>query len=309
MRTLHETIGGYLHAGYAKSLAQFGTPRPLPHSGGWILERPIPGTARRDATGCYPLFSCQDWQHLADDMEELNGRVVSLAAVTDPFGGYGLADLERSFNHIVFPFKEHYCVDLSHPVDTFVCPHHRRYARKALEMVEVECVEAPWGLLDDWVRLYDVLVGRHEITGIAAFSRAAFEKQFSVPGLVVFRARHLATTVGMLLWYVQGSVAYYHLGAYDPLGYELRASFALFFCAIEHFARVGLDWLALGGGAGLKADATDGLARFKQGWSTGTRTAYFCGHIFDSTAYAKLTEARCPSGTTYFPAYRQGEFG
>lgn len=309
MRMLNATTGGYLHAGYARSLAQFGTPRLLPCSGGWILERPIPGTARRDATGCYPLFSCRNWQHLADDMEELNGRVVSLAVVTDPFGDYEPADLERSFNYVVLPFKEHYCVDLSRPLDTFVCPHHRRYARKALETVQVERAKAPWELLDDWVRLYDVLVRRHGISGIAAFSRAAFEKQFRVPGLVVFRACHRATTVGMLLWYVQGPVAYYHLGAYDPVGYELRASFALFLCAIEYFAQVGLDWLALGGGAGLRAEATDGLARFKRGWSTGTRTAYFCGHVFDSAAYAELADARCPSGTTYFPAYRQGEFG
>lgn len=308
MRTMNETIAGYRHAGYAKSLAQFGTPRPLTHSGGWILERPIPGSTRRDAMGCYPLFNCQNWLHLANDLEELNGRIVSLAVVTDPFGDYEPAYLEHCFNQVVFPFKEHYCVDLSQPIETFVSPHHRRYARKALGAVDVERCENPWDSLDDWVELYDMLVRRHEITGISAFSRVAFEKQFSVPGLEVFRAIHHGCTVGMLLWYTEGSVAYYHLGAYSPLGYELRASFALFSCAIEYFTHQGLDWLALGGGAGVQA-AADGLARFKQGWSTGTRTAYFCGHIFDAKAYSELTEARCPSGTDYFPAYRKGEFG
>lgn len=308
MTTVNDTIAGYLHAGYAKSLAEFGAPRPLPASGGWILERPIPGSNRRDAMGCYPLFSCQNWLRLTDDLEELHGRDVVLAVVTDPFGDYEPSYLERCFNHIVLPFKEHYCVNLNRPMESFVCPHHRRNARRALQQVEVQRCDHPWDGLDDWVGLYDTLVQKHEITGIAAFSRAAFEKQFGVPGLVVFRAVHRGRTVGMLLWYVQGAVAYYHLGAHSAVGYELKVSFALFFQAIEYFAGQGLDWLALGGGAGVR-NASDGLARFKQGWATEVRTAYFCGHIFDAKAYAELAEARCPGDADYFPAYRQGEFG
>ncbi len=43
---------GYLHPGYAESLAEFGTPRLLPRSEGWALEREAPGFPFRDAMGC-----------------------------------------------------------------------------------------------------------------------------------------------------------------------------------------------------------------------------------------------------------------
>ena len=58
-------MSGYMHLGYAESLVEFGTPRELPRSGGWVLERQIPGFSYRDAMGCYPLFACQDWSQCA----------------------------------------------------------------------------------------------------------------------------------------------------------------------------------------------------------------------------------------------------
>jgi len=157
------------------------------------------------------------------------------------------------------------------------------------------------------VKLYSVLVDRHAITGIPAFSRFAFARQLSVPGMAVFRALLGTDTVGIVLWYVQGRVAYYHLGAYSEIGYEVRASFGLFWSAIEYFAGAGVQWLNLGSGAGSEGRA-DGLSRFKQGWSTGTRTAYICGRILDAARYASLASTMGASRTTYFPAYRRGEF-
>ena len=55
--------------------------------------------------------------------------------------------------------------------------------------------------------------------------------------------------VGLHLWYVQGDVAYGHLGATSQLGYELMASYALYAFAIEQL-RAEVRWLALGGAAG-----------------------------------------------------------
>jgi hypothetical protein len=112
----------------------------------------------------------------------------------------------------------------------------------------------------------------------------------------------------MLLWYVQGKVSYYHLGAYSDLGYELRASFALFSHSVEYFVQHGFEWLNLGAGAGVGLDTDSGLGRFKQGWSTGTRTAYLCGRVFDPKKYEELVMARNTPPTAYFPAYRVGEF-
>ncbi len=81
------------------------------------------------------------------------------------------------------------------------------------------------------------------------------------------------------------------LGAFSELGYSLRASFALFTHAIEHFAASGLRFLDLGGGAGVKGRGPDGLTQFKKGWSNGARTVYFCGRIFDRNKYLGNTLA------------------
>ena len=68
-------MNGYAHPAYAHSLAEFGSPRPLPRSGGWLLERPIPGSPYRDAMGCYPLFAAQDWSRLYSDLDEISGGI------------------------------------------------------------------------------------------------------------------------------------------------------------------------------------------------------------------------------------------
>ncbi len=305
----NDTVIGYLHHKYAQSLAEFGTPCNLPLSGGWILERQIPGFSCQDAIGCYPLFCCQDWSHLHADLESVGNELVSLSLVTDPFGEYNTDYLRRCFKDVVIPFKGHFIVDLSRPMNTFVSSHHRRYARKALRDVYVERCEDPTQFINEWVDLYAALIKRHNVRGIPAFSGLAFANQLSVPGIVMFRAVHKETTVGMLLWYVQGQVGYYHLGASSTLGYELRVSFALFWSAIEYFATDGLKWLDLGAGVGVKNDSTDGLSRFKRGWSTGTRTTYFCGRIFDHDRYSEIVSAKGIPNTDYFPAYRKGEFG
>lgn len=258
--------------------------------------------------GCYPIFTCQDWSQLHDDLDNLADALVSVSLVASPFGNYDLEYLKNCFPDQVVPFKEHFVVDLNLPRDSFVHPHHRRNARKALQQLQAETCARPADFLTDWVVLYATLVERHKITGIAAFSEASFRKQLTVPGITAFRAIQDGSTTGMLLWYVQDDVAYYHLGAYSPRGYELRASFALFSHAIDYFAQRGLRWLNLGAGVGADSGRESGLSRFKEGWATGVRTAYLCGRIFDREKYNKLVKAKHIPPTSYFPAYRVGEF-
>jgi hypothetical protein len=301
-------VTGYAHPDYAASLSEFGTPRLLPRSGGWVLERRIPGYQERDAIGCYPLFVCQYWSQLGADLDDHGGDLVSLALVTDPFGECDVTYLRRCFPDVVVPFKQHFVVDLSCPLDKIVNSHHRRNAVKALREVRVEVCANPLDFLFDWIGLYKTLTERRNIRGIATFSRDSFSKQLSVPGMVAFRAAQEDATVGMLLWYVQANRAYYHLGAFSARGYELRASFALFSYSIEYFARQGFEWLNLGAGAGAGTSAESGLNRFKQGWSTGVRTAYLCGRIFDQKKYREIVSEKNVPPTDYFPAYRTGEF-
>jgi hypothetical protein len=114
--------------------------------------------------------------------------------------------------------------------------------------------------------------------------------------------------VAINLWYRQLGVAYYHLGASSDAGYRGRASFALFWHAIEHFAASGLAWADLGGSVGLGDNGKDGLSRFKRGWSTGSRVAYLCGVVLSADAYRDVVRSKGIGPTSYFPAYREGEF-
>jgi hypothetical protein len=299
---------GYLHSLYAQSLSEYGTPVELPASKGWILKRPVPGASQFDGMGCYPIFACQDWSALGTDLNWVADQLVCLSLVTDPFGRYNQQDLLNTFIDVARPYKQHFVIDLQQRPEKFVAAHHQRNAHKALKMIAVEVCTEPIKYLDNWSALYNDLIKRHNITGITKFSADAFAKQLSTPGIVTFQAKLGDTTVGMLLWYVQGDVAYYHLGAYSPEGYKLNASFALFWTLLGYFANEGLQWLSLGAGAGTQEDTNDGLTRFKRGWSTGTQTAYFCGRIFDRKKYQEIVEARGISTTNFFPAYRHGEF-
>jgi len=303
-------LAGYAHPLYADSLSEFGRPRELPRCGGWILRRPIPGFPQQDAMGCYPFFSCRDWSELGRDICDIEqeGSLVCLSLVSDPFAQVAKADLRECFPDVLYEFKEHYVVDLSRLPESYVSKHHRRNVAKALRCLRVEFCPSPTEQLDDWRRFYEKLKERHGIEGISAFSYTSFEKQLRVPGMVMFRAVRGVEAVGMILFYRRGDVAYYHLGAYCDEGYRLKASFALFWFALDFFAQEGAEWLSLGAGAGVNGEGNDGLTRFKKGWATDRRTAFFCGRILDRPRYAEIANAGGGGQTDYFPAYRKGEF-
>ncbi|MBI5590642.1 MAG: GNAT family N-acetyltransferase [Deltaproteobacteria bacterium] len=285
----------------------FGNPLILPESGGWVLRRSIHGTAFSDAMGCYPLFCCHDWRKIENDLIQLaeQGELISVVLVTDPFCTLTPDQMAQVFTGACYPFKAHHIIDLSVNPDVYVDMHHRRNARWSGRHVHVERVENPLKVLEEWISLYDMLIARHCIRGIACFSRESFTRQFQIPGLVVFRAVVGNETVGMAMFYIHGNTGFYHLGAYSSDGYRFKASFALFWEAIARFRQEGMDFLDLGGGAGAFSDGCDGLNRFKRGWATGTRPAYLCGRVLNGRIYARLSEGRF---TAYFPAYRQGEF-
>ncbi len=299
---------GYANSLYCNSFSEFGLPYFLPLSGGWLLERRISDSDHVDAMGCYPLFACVDWLALVIDLEDIREEFVSVVLVTDPFGNYSEEVLCRAFPDLTRPFKDHFVIDLERFNAKFVHPHHQRKVRRAREVIEVEPCDDPAIFLPEWNALYANLIARHDIRGIPRFSEQSFAEQARVPGLAVTRAVHDGQVVGMNWWFVCDGIGYYHLGAYSDRGYQLGASFALFDRAIDLFQGQGLRWLDLGAGAGLKADAQDGLSRFKRGWANTTRSSYLCGRIFDQTAYQQLVAAANVPHTKYFPAYRSGEF-
>ena len=299
---------GYLHKSYADSFAEFAEPVQLEGSGGWLLQRTVPQNTYRDAMGCYPLFLCRNWDKLSEDLADREEQWVSAAVVPDPFGEYDMSLLHRAFPDLVTPFKEHFIVDLAQITLGSINKHHRYYARRALRDVTVSPVEKPFDYLDDWTALYSNLVERHQITGIRAFSRNAFKLQMETPGLVMLRAEHEGITVGAHLWFRHENVATSHLAAFSAKGYELNASYALYWRAVEYFADTNARWLNIGAGAGTESNVNDGLSRFKRGWATGTRKAYFCGRILNRARYTVLSGTCQVMEGDYFPLYRSGEF-
>ncbi|MCA9936343.1 MAG: hypothetical protein H6662_07085 [Ardenticatenaceae bacterium] len=298
---------GYLHPLYMHALSEFGTPHALPLSGGWLLEREIGNGRYTDAMGSYPIFTCQNWNCLREDLDALPKDLVSIALVTDPFGEYDKSYLQDCFPDLILPFKKHYVVNLSDAPHNKINKRHRAYARQALRYLCIELIANPPAYLDEWDVLYNNLIQRHQLHGMHSFSRESFAWQLQVPGLAGFRAEYRGETAGMLWCYQQGDIVYAHLNAMSELGYDLHASYALHWAAIAYLAGHA-QWLDLGGGAGVHCNGRDGLSQFKRGWTSETRMAYFGGRIINRTAYASLTQANRLPPTCYFPAYRQGEF-
>jgi hypothetical protein len=298
---------GYMHPHYAHSLREFGKPRELPRCGGWILERPIPGTSYKDAMGCYPLFTCRDWFKLHEDLEEIESELLSLALVTDPFGGFDQACLARCFQ-IVKPFKKHLIADLSQNVEHFVNKHHRNYAQKSLRDMQVEICEEPARYADAWEILYHNLIKRHNISGIRAFSKDSFRAQMETPGIILVVGKLGREVIGGNIIVIHNNVAYSHLAAFSDAGYKHNASFGIYWMALKYLKEHKIRFFDLGASAGIDENAKDGLARFKAGWSNESRTVYFCGRILENQKYTTICQQKNIGITDYFPAYRKGEF-
>jgi hypothetical protein len=296
---------GYASPLYAHSFSEFGQVLELRHANACLLKRQIGGTGLYDAASCYPLFCCADWTGLAEDLQEIRDQLVSVTVVTDPLGSGTKAAFSAAFNKVL-PYKDHFIVETALRPETFVSRSHREQARRALRKVQVDVCRDPAAHLDEWVDLFGVLTERHSISGMRRFSRRAFEEQLSVPGMVMFRATAAGSTVGLDLWYVQDGVAQGHLAAFSEAGYQLRASYATKWELINYFSD-RVDFINLG--AGRSPDASDGLSQFKRGFSSGTRTSWLCGRVYDAGAYQELVMQIEPDrrNPAYFPAYRAAD--
>ncbi len=298
---------GYASRAYAESLSEFGEIINLPRSGTYLLKRNIPGSNLSDAMGSYPLFFCEDWSRLGEDLTNLPPDIISVALVADPFGPYTQSELEACFD-VVNPFKSHYVIDLTRPVGEIGTRRHRKQARAAFKKMEVSVCEEPAKFVDDWTVLYQTLLQRHDIRGIRAFSKKAFEQQLSLPGMIVHRALFEGQVIGAQLFFQHGDVVHCHLGAVSELGYKLGAFYAMDQFSFEYFSGKAA-MLDIGGGAGLVGTEKDGLSRYKKGWSSRTHPVYFCGRITNPEKYAELVSEYGQEQSRYFPAYRAGEFG
>ena len=302
---MNKHIQGYLSNQYAKSLNEFGEPIYMKHCGGWILKRRIPGSDYYDAMSLYPLFCCKRWENIQRDIDEISDSIVSLTLITNPF--IDTKANEDVFSEKMATFKPHYVLDLTPKLSDSFSSHHSYYVRRSLKDISVEIVRDKTSFVEKWIRLYQYLVDRHNITGIQAFSERSFRQQMKVPGLYCFQAKNdLGDVVGAELWFKQGDRVYSHLSAYNAEGYDLSASYAIHGKALEYFKELGARWVDLGGGAGIDTDGTDGLSKFKKGWVNTEKDVHLCGVILNRGVYSKLSED--VGLTDYFPKYRYGEF-
>jgi hypothetical protein len=268
----------------------------LPEWGTAMLVRPIAGDDR-DAQGPYPRAPIRADADLAGGLAQLRAAgLVSVVLVPDPLAAPPPETLARAFE-LCRPFKTHLLIDRSQGYAP--TKHHRDRIRRGLRRCRVE-VASLAERMSDWRALYDELVRRHEIAGVAAFPDPYFPALAASPAFVTIAAFVEGEIAGMTIWFEHAGVAVSHLTAANALGYANGANYALNDAAIAHFAGAGV--IDLGGGAGFADDREDGLYQFKQGFANAETAAHLCGAVLDPAAYARLCRGR--PQTSFFPAYR-----
>ena len=250
--------------------------------------------------GCYPICVFEANEGMGDDLAELARLgMVSLVVVTDCLTQPVRAFLDSHFDY-VRPYKTHYVYDMRLPNGEYT-KHHRDRVRRARKSCETRVV-ALSEHLDSWCDCYETLVKRKGITGIQRFSRAYFETIGAMQEAVTIAAFAGGEFVSGHIWFRYGRYAYAHLAASTELGYTLRSAFAIYDHAIQLFRNeCTIDF---GGGAGVEAAESDGLAAFKKGFANDARGNFLCGKILDPPAYEHLS-AHADRTAGYFPAYRR----
>lgn len=296
---------GYLHPLYAQSFTEIGEPIFLPNSMGWLIKRQIPATPFFDGMGPYPLFFCNKWDCLINDIEALNDKLISVSLVLSPFSVIPHKIFKDYFD-IFYPYKDHYLLDLSLPLNLTISKNKRRNANRALREVSVELVKSPNIDPKEWFDLYQCLLKRHNIQGIRRFSYGAFEKQIAIPNTYYFRAIHNNKIVGGNIFYIQGDIAYAHLSAFTEVGYEKGAPYAIKWVALNSLSGL-VRWVNFGGSPDKQDGIKSGLDLFKSGWSNKQKSSLLCGKILNHTLYHKLIQSSKISQTRFFPVYRKGD--
>jgi hypothetical protein len=291
------TASGYADPAYARAQTHLGTPVQLPASGVTLLRRPAP--VGHDLSAPYPLLRCERWRELAEDLSRVDDALCAVA-VTDPFSDPGPATLQAAFPDLVRPWKHHHVVTLDGDGPR-VSSHHRRNLRKAT--VTVTRVHAP-DAAGPLVELYACLAQRHRITGPAAFPPASLAAQLQVHGARAWLAHHDGAEVGIVVAYVDGRHAWYHLGAASPAGYAAGAMYALFDRMLRDLADEGAAAVDLGAGAGTGTPSA-GLERFKRGWADHSLPTHLVGRVIDRSGYRRACERTGTSASGWFPAYRE----
>lgn len=287
-------IHPYSELAYAESISR-GDPVVMSETLGAPLRlRAIPGSDLRDASGLYPL-SPGLWPAPAGQVRaELKSLgAVSLVLVSDPFEPRPTA---RRFD-LIRAYKSHHVVDPTLGPLRF-SKHHRAEVRRALRACTARRI-ALGDHLDAFIRLYDVLIARHDLGDQHKFGPEHFEHLAAHDErFPTFGAFQDGVLVSAHIWVRHGDRAYSHLAASSAEGYAIGAAYAAYDYALS--AQSGC-LITLGGTP--DGSAGDGLDRFKRGFANAARASHICGVIGDAEAYDALCR-KVPPETTFFPRYR-----
>ncbi|NQD38056.1 hypothetical protein HPT27_13570 [Permianibacter sp. IMCC34836] len=288
----------YCHPLFAEAHRHLGVPVAMSASGSYAYLRSLPDAAGLDASALYPIWVMQAPEQLATDFSALtNAGAISFVGVCALQSNAAMAALASQAD-VWQAFKPHYLFDNRLPFQ--FSKHHRYELKRANKSVSVH-----WStltpVLDKWLAMYGQLAVRHQLSALHQFPRAYFECLSQVPGLEVVIAATDNEPVSMHLWFDDGEILWSHLAASSEQGYALSAAYAVNAAALDRYGSTRL--INFGGTAGIAGSESDGLARFKQGFSNRSETSWLFGKILDPQEYRRRTAELAPS--RYFPRYRQ----
>ncbi len=288
----------YATEAYARSLAHVGEAFEVPEWGGHVLSRPISNGRGYDAVGAYPLAVIAPDADLPGGLAQLQASgLVSVVLVVDERLRPRAAALEAAFD-FVRPFKEHVLYDRALGPLAYA-KHHRYELKRALARVEPREI-ALADHLSAWIALYGELAARHGFSGLHAFPAAHHEALARLPGVRTFGAFVEGRLVSAHIFVTHEGYAVSHLAASAAEGYATGAAYAVNDLAVN--ALSDCEVINFGGGAGLTADPSDGLVRFKRGFSNAAAPSYLCGKVLDGASYEMLSAGFGQNG--FFPTYR-----
>lgn len=266
-----------------------------------------PATAK-DLASIYP-FDVENRSYMPKSTE----TTVTTTIITNPLIERPHLAAQVGLDNMI-KYKEHYIVDLQSYDVAKLPENHRRNIRKNdknkgldLPFVTVEICANPVLWHNRVSDMYDNLVERHDIKegSWTAYSREQIKMLLEVPGSVLFRVLHynnifhLPDVVNYSLFYIDGPNVYYQLSSMSSKGYKANANFIMMHEAITFFKGLGFDKLLLGA---VPDGGSDGLLRFKKGFSTSSSWNYIIKHVNNQPLYDKLCEGKEDNG--FFPLYR-----
>ena len=264
----------------------------LNDNGIWLLERPIPGTNYFDLMGCYPLTTFD-----RDDNFSYSGEAISMTMVSDIFSQPEISELSNQFDYVQF-FKPHYYIDFSKEI-TF-SDHHKYEIKRALKKGCIVKRVALSEVIEEWNSFYSNLISRHNITGIQTFHPKAFDAIKNSDKLVTFAVYHEDKPINLHICIIHNQYAYSHLNAASELSYKLGASYLVYDAFINYFKDNGYAAIDVGGGAGVN-ETSNGMTKFKQGFSNAEKDCYICGKVLNENVYNQLSKDKVGA---FFPLYR-----